>query len=247
MEDISSCPDSIRVLALVIEVSQAQSWAEDIRQRDGDGREFEQDQLDLRLDNVRRLLLSVGPHSSNEIAAASHAFSDALADNNDVPPEGPWPESDNLKQVIRRELRADLLPAPQDWRDWARRVDFLAGRSWIGRHARSCPAGWLPLLERAVSQAEHWMDRAILEKYQTSQIKEKFGTLRWYVASNEVLSVIVDYAELASEFTCLACGAEGKLRGDRTWILTLCDAHDKLDREGNIHALSRLAYPELQK
>ncbi|WP_205944716.1 hypothetical protein [Pelagibius litoralis] len=69
--------------------------------------------------------------------------------------------------------------------------------------------------------------------------------MRWYVGSNEVLSVIVDYAELTSAFTCLACGAEGKLRSDKSWYLTLCDAHNKLGREGNIHALTRLAYPSV--
>src|SRR3546814_9584706 len=92
-----------------------------------------------------------------------------------------------------------------DGREWRRRTGLIATRSWIGGHAGSCPAGWVSLLERAVSQAERWVSRAALEECQTSQIKEKFGTLRWSVSSNELLPVFVDFTELASTITYRKC------------------------------------------
>jgi hypothetical protein len=245
--DIDGWPDGIQLLSLAIEVNQARAWAEGVRRRDGRDAAFDQRQLELRLHSVRRLLISLEPHGSNAMVAAAQGFANALAERGDKPPEGPWPESEHLIDVVRTELRAGLRPAPIDGEDWARRTEDLAKRSWIGGHAGSCPAGWLPLLERAVSEAEHWVGSAALENCRTSQIKEKFGTLRWYLGSNEPLSVIVDFAELTSECTCLACGAEGRLRTDRMWLLTLCDAHDELDRGDDRHALSRLAYPDVRK
>ena len=246
-DDIDDWPDGIQLLALAIEVNQARAWAEGVRRRDGRDPAFDQRQLELRLNSVRRLLVSLEPRPSNDIVSAAQGFTNALAERGDEPPRGPWPESEHLMDVVRTELRTELRPAPIDAGDWARRTEDLARRSWIGGRARSCPAGWLPLLERAVSQAEHWVGSAALEECQTSQIKEKFGTLRWYVGSNELLSVIVDFAELTSECTCLACGAEGRLRTDRMWLLTLCDAHDELDRSGDRNALSRLADPDVRK
>lgn len=241
--DISSWPARIRILALTIEVSQARIWAEEVRQDDCEDTEFAQSQLDERLYDVRRLLASLGPHSSSPIVAIANSFVHALASVSDKPSEGLWPESNNLRQIIHRELRVGLPPAPLDQRDWARRTDLIGGRSWIGHHARSCPAGWVPLLERAVSQAELCIDSAALSECQTNQIKEKFGTLRWYAGSDALLSVITDFAELASALTCLVCGAEGELRSDRSWMLTLCDKHDEVDRGSDPLALSRLAYP----
>src|SRR3546814_8001225 len=102
-------PDGIRILALTIEVSQARAWAEGVRHRDDRDTEFSQRQLEERLDDVRRLLTSLGQHSSNAMVAAADTFAHALADLGDEPSEGPWPESENLKQVIRRHLRTDQI------------------------------------------------------------------------------------------------------------------------------------------
>ena len=57
------------------------------------------------------------------------------------------------------------------------------------------------------------------------QVKEKFGTLRYYVdrATPEVRALI-DAAETASESVCERCGEPGTLRR-RGWMATLCDLH----------------------
>jgi hypothetical protein len=57
------------------------------------------------------------------------------------------------------------------------------------------------------------------------QIKEKFGTLRFYYdGGDEYIRGLVSMAEVISEITCETCGAPGKLRPGG-WIRTLCDTH----------------------
>jgi hypothetical protein len=55
-----------------------------------------------------------------------------------------------------------------------------------------------------------------------SQVKEKFGTLRFYMTSeNEEMSKAIGEAERESARTCETCGAEGMPR-DMGWITVLC-------------------------
>lgn len=59
-----------------------------------------------------------------------------------------------------------------------------------------------------------------------SQVKEKFGGLRFYInsASNEIHNRIT-VAENLSYKVCEKCGEPGELRTDIGWYLTLCDTH----------------------
>jgi hypothetical protein len=57
------------------------------------------------------------------------------------------------------------------------------------------------------------------------QVKEKFGTLRFYIDyGNEVSNAIVNYAELMSEVTCEKCGSAG-ITYQTGWHKTLCKQH----------------------
>jgi hypothetical protein len=56
-----------------------------------------------------------------------------------------------------------------------------------------------------------------------SQVKEKFGTLRFYTMGNERIWTMVELAERASATTCEVCGEYGKVRYGG-WIVTRCDA-----------------------
>lgn len=61
-----------------------------------------------------------------------------------------------------------------------------------------------------------------------TQVKEKFGTLRFYVSSApEWYWDLISYYEILSERICEKCGNKGTLRTDRNWILTLCDVCNK--------------------
>lgn len=79
-----------------------------------------------------------------------------------------------------------------------------------------CGDGWEPLIRRL---------SAILEPLgaKATQVKEKFGTLRFYAAAcTDAAHDAIDAAENESETTCEDCGLPGALRSD-SWIRTLCD------------------------
>jgi hypothetical protein len=60
-----------------------------------------------------------------------------------------------------------------------------------------------------------------------SQVKEKFGTLRFYYhGGDKVVDGMVRMAESMSAVTCEECGNSGERRGGG-WIITLCDTHAK--------------------
>jgi hypothetical protein len=83
--------------------------------------------------------------------------------------------------------------------------------------------GWFSLLLEASLSLE-----ALDLRIQAVQVKEKFGTLRFYIGGpddrDERVQAIVRRAERRSAVECEECGAFAKRRGSG-WIRTLCDAH----------------------
>lgn len=67
----------------------------------------------------------------------------------------------------------------------------------------------------------------IIEQVTVDQVKEKFGTLRfYYTGGDEHISGMVRMAESMSAVTCEECGVPGK-QTSGGWIRTLCDEHAK--------------------
>jgi hypothetical protein len=59
------------------------------------------------------------------------------------------------------------------------------------------------------------------------QVKEKMGTLRFYInAGTDEHYNYIRFAEAMSSVTCETCGAPGKIRG-RGWYYTACDEHTR--------------------
>ncbi len=95
-----------------------------------------------------------------------------------------------------------------------------------------CEDGWYELIDRLSNRLERILQQ-YKEKYPNedhefysyaTQVKEKFGTLRYYMSfgSYELFKAI-DEAETESEHTCERCGStEGKLRSGG-WIIVRCD------------------------
>lgn len=89
-----------------------------------------------------------------------------------------------------------------------------------------CGEGWNRLLAELDADL-----RRLCPGYQVTQVKEKFGTLRFYIdlpeatsdAVREAVHTRIATAEAASATVCELCGAPGELRG-RSWRVTLCDA-----------------------
>lgn len=101
-----------------------------------------------------------------------------------------------------------------------RRIPDGWGR-WI-----SVDAGWYPLVIATDARLA-----ALDPAHQVHQIKEKFGTLRYYYwpssddASPELLDAmdaVTDEAERASAVICERCGEPGVLQRTRYWAKTLC-------------------------
>lgn len=64
------------------------------------------------------------------------------------------------------------------------------------------------------------------KNFRASQVKEKFGTLRFYMTSEtETMSEAIRAAENKSTITCEKCGKPGESRRSG-WIVTLCDSCD---------------------
>lgn len=77
------------------------------------------------------------------------------------------------------------------------------------------------VLEDAIKQ----LPEELREHVHVAQIKEKYGTLRFYMTQETpYISGAIAVAELLSEDMCETCGEKGKRR-QGGWILTLCDKH----------------------
>lgn len=101
-----------------------------------------------------------------------------------------------------------------------RRIPHGRGR-WINHGA-----GWYPIIVACDEQLA-----AIDPAYVVLQVKEKFGTLRYYCTPSADLSADdrerffdhVREAESVSARTCENCSKPGSLRDRGGWLKTLCD------------------------
>ena len=90
--------------------------------------------------------------------------------------------------------------------------------------AFDCGDGWAGILERLVASIAALDD--LPPGFSIVQVKEKFGGLRFYVScENDEIERLISDAERESFRTCEKCGAPGRLRDDRAWYTTLCEAH----------------------
>lgn len=91
-----------------------------------------------------------------------------------------------------------------------------------------CAEGWADLMEPIFAYLHEMNTKHPEDLISISQIKEKFGTLRFYTSgSTEKLSALIDAAEQKSSITCEVCGKAGSLDNSRHWIQTLCEQHKK--------------------
>ena len=92
--------------------------------------------------------------------------------------------------------------------------------------------GWYNLIYTLTNcidrRLEHLNKDGGNRKVTISQIKEKFGGLRYYTDGyiDEQMDGMIDFAESLSYTICEECGAPGKLRSGG-WMRTLCDKHEE--------------------
>lgn len=117
--------------------------------------------------------------------------------------------------------------------------------------------GWYNIIDRLCANIQHHIDwshkshawnldwneknpdkprdvREPVTQVVAQQVKEKFGTLRFYYdGGDDYVRGLVSMAESMTEVTCEKCGKPGKMRGTG-WIYTACDEHtdpDDLENE----------------
>jgi hypothetical protein len=79
--------------------------------------------------------------------------------------------------------------------------------------------GWYKILDKLCSKLVK-----IDPKLQATQVKEKFGTLRFYTTGSAVLDMVdkeIESAEMESSKTCETCGNPGRLN-HKGWIHCFC-------------------------
>ena len=90
-----------------------------------------------------------------------------------------------------------------------------------------CGDGWFNILDQLMGNIQHHIDwknkkEEIIPQVTLDQIKEKFGTLRfYYTGGDDVIGGMVRMAESMSGVTCEDCGNVGERRGGG-WVHTYC-------------------------
>ncbi len=99
-----------------------------------------------------------------------------------------------------------------------------------------CGDGWFNILNQLMNNIQHhidWKEKQgkPVPQVTLDQVKEKFGTLRfYYTGGDEYISGLVSMAEAMSGVTCEECGNPGERHGGG-WVRTLCDVHEEKYQE----------------
>lgn len=114
-------------------------------------------------------------------------------------------------------------------------IDGKPSRFWGFEHG----AGWYNILNSACFLIQSHIDRSVdmsrkkpeehdaVPQVVAAQIKEKFGSMRFYVyGGDDYTSGVVAMAESMSCVTCEECGDAGEARSGG-WLRTLCDVHNE--------------------
>jgi hypothetical protein len=94
------------------------------------------------------------------------------------------------------------------------------------------PDGWVEIIKEC-DELLAYMDPV----YRVFQIKEKFGTLRYYFETDlegpqsQIMSFIAQGFETMSAWRCQACGKYGETKSLNGWLYTACPEHTNEESE----------------
>lgn len=81
------------------------------------------------------------------------------------------------------------------------------------------------ITEELIEECKQNLEAAATKVPKAVQVKEKFGTLRFYLdSSTDEQFALINFAESLSARTCEVCGKPGK-PNNAGWIRTLCKEH----------------------
>lgn len=89
--------------------------------------------------------------------------------------------------------------------------------------------GWIELIELLCARIDTILNEAPAATFEVTQVKEKFGRLRFYYrlekaddAIRDAIQQAIQTAEAASAHCCERCGARGQLVNKGGWLSTRC-------------------------
>ncbi len=95
-----------------------------------------------------------------------------------------------------------------------------------------CSDGWYNLIDELCDTIQSYIDMNsrpdnVIPQVVVEQVKEKFGTLRFYYQGGDrLIDGMVWFAESMSSRICEECGNPGTRKG-QGWIYTACEQHSK--------------------
>jgi hypothetical protein len=96
-----------------------------------------------------------------------------------------------------------------------------------------CGNGWFNILNQLCQNIQHhldWKNRdgQVVPQVTVDQVKEKFGTLRfYYTGGDDYISGLVSMAESMSGVTCESCGNIAESGSNGGWVRTICTPCDE--------------------
>ena len=166
-------------------------------------------------------------------------------------------DREDLRQAMHESVNLTLLPPPPasavEWRERAMRL--CHGMPGLRDELVNVPIGWFSLVERAVEEIRRCLPPGSV--LHTSQMKEKFGTLRWYhhvamTKDDDFLETgaegCVEWAEDVSADVCAIFGTpDAQVDSSGFWLLTLSARAASMRREsqasGSGATFTALMYP----
>jgi len=87
-----------------------------------------------------------------------------------------------------------------------------------------CKDGWYWLIDNLCDTIQTYIDNNDINQVEVSQIKQKFGGLRFYTnGADDLIYGMIWFAEHLSYKICEKCGKPGEIRNERMFIETLCE------------------------
>jgi len=86
-----------------------------------------------------------------------------------------------------------------------------------------CDDGWYWLLDMLCGLLQWDIDHNKHGQIEAVQVKEKYGTLRFYTdSSDDKQEGLISFAEYLSGYVCEHCGSTEEVTQTKGWIVTLC-------------------------
>jgi len=87
----------------------------------------------------------------------------------------------------------------------------------------NCGSGWYNLIDTLCGLIQHYVQDHPDSSVEAVQVKEKFGSLRFYInGGDDYVDGLITFAEAMSYLTCEQCGSTDGVTQTKGWVYTLC-------------------------